>query len=280
MVFDKLYTPEFLLKRPSFAFLLGIGHTIIGLFLAIMIFREDPALIAIGITSLLLLPSLYKLTSSAELTQKKQPTFWKVIKTNFPMMKIYIFLFFGIFFTFVFFSIALPKLATSHLFKQQLAVLAGGATFSGGLFWHLLTWNLQVLFLCFIISLIAGNGAILFIAWNASVWGTVFGTLAKTAAVTLGGSSIIILILILLSVFPHMFLEGLSYIVATVSGSIMSDGLSKEKFFSKEMIQILKYNGLLLLTALGILLLACLVETFVLDNFETYRMIIQIAFGA
>lgn len=279
MVFDKLYPPEFLLKRPSFSFLLGIGYTIIGIFLAIMIFPESPALIAIGIASLLFVPSLYNLTSSAELTQKKQVSFWNVLKANFPMIKIYVFLFFGIFFTFVFFSIALPKLASYHLFEQQLAVLAGGATFTSGLFWHLFTWNLQVLFLCFIISLVAGNGAILFIAWNASVWGTVFGNLAKTAAVTLGGSSVIILILILISVFPHMFLEGLSYIIGTVSGTILSDGICKEKFFSKEMGKIIKYNALLLLLAIGVLLIACIVETFVLDNFETYRMISRIAFG-
>ena len=279
MVFEKLYSHEFLLKRPSFSFLLGIGYTILGLFLALMLFRENPALIAVGITSLLLIPSLYELTSSAEITETKETNFWRVLKSNFPMIKIYIFIFFGIFFTFAFFSIVLPELAKYHLFQQQLAILTGGATFSTGLFWHLFTWNLQVLLLCFIVSLVAGNGAILFIAWNASVWGTIFGNLAKTAAMVSGGSAVIIFILIILSVFPHTFLEGLSYIISTISGSVLSDGISREKFFSSNMWRIFKYNALLLLVAFGVLFIACAVETFVLNNFVTYNMIIQIAFG-
>ena len=130
MVFEKLYSHEFLLKRPSFSFLLGIGYTILGLFMAIMLFRENPALIAVGITALLLIPSLYDITTSTEITETKQATFWSVLKSNFPVIKVYVFLFFGIFFTFAFFSIVLPELAKYHLFQQQLAILTGGATFT------------------------------------------------------------------------------------------------------------------------------------------------------
>lgn len=279
MVFDKIYSKDFLLKKPSFSFLLGIAYTVIGLFLALVLFRESPALIAIGITSLLLLPNLYELTTSAEITERKQSNFLRVLKANLPMIKIYVFLFFGIFFTFAFFSIVLPELAKYHLFEQQLSIITGGAGFSLGLFWSLFTWNLQVLLLCFIISLIAGNGAILFIAWNASVWGTIFGTLAKTAATVSSANVFIVFLLIIISVFPHTFLEGLSYIVSTVSGTTLSDGLCKEKFFSPQMLKVFKYNMLFLLLAVLILVVACIVETFVLNNFETYRFIIQLAFG-
>ena len=166
------------------------------------------------------------------------------------------------------------------MFSQQLAIILGSghATFSMGLFWSLFSWNLQVLLLCLIMSLIVGNGAILFIAWNASVWGTIFGNLAKTAAVVSGGSVVIIFLLIIISVLPHTLLEGLSYIVSTISGTLMSDGLAKEKFFSTKMGRIFKYNALILLLAIAILVIACVVETFVLNNFETYKLIIQIAF--
>lgn len=279
MVFDKLYSYDFLLKRPSFSFLLGIGYTVLGLFLALMVFRDDPALIAIGITSLLLIPTLYRINSSAEEVEIEKNSFLEVLKASFPVVKIYVFMFFGIFFTFAFFSMVLPELAKNHLFEQQLAIISGQATFSTGLFWHLFTWNIQVLLLCFIMSLIAGNAGILFIAWNASVWGTIFGNLAKTAAMVSSGSVFIIFLLIILSVFPHTFLEGLSYIVATISGSVMSDGISKEKMFSSRFAKVFKFNALLLLTALGILFVACAVETFVLNNFTTYNMIIKLAFG-
>ena len=139
MVFDKLYSSDFLLKRPLFAFILGVSHTVLGLFLAILIFRDSPALIAVGITSLLLMPSLFKITSKTGFVETKANNFWKVLKANVPVAKVYLFMFFGIFFTFAFFSMVLPELARNHLFSQQLAIILGSgqATFSMGLFWSL-----------------------------------------------------------------------------------------------------------------------------------------------
>ncbi|MBW3019113.1 stage II sporulation protein M [Candidatus Woesearchaeota archaeon] len=284
MVFEQIYSSDFLRKRPSAGFLLGVAYTIMGLFLAITIFREDPALIAVGITALLCIPSLYRLSANAELQESKTKTVLEFLKLTFPYLKIYVFIFFGIFFTFAGFAIFLPKLAAGHLFAQQLAIVtgghaAGGASFSWSLFSDLFVWNLQVLLLCFILSLVAGNGAILFIAWNASVWGTIFGNLAKTAALASGLNSLILFLLIIVSVFPHTFLEGLSYMVSTLSGTGLSDGLVKEKIMSNRMFIIAKYNLLLFLISLSILCIACMIETYVLNNFTTYRMIINLAFA-
>lgn len=279
MVFEQLYSAEFLHDHPWYGFLLGIGYTILGLFIALMIFPSDPAIIAVGIIALFLIPSLSKLTDSEEITNKKTPTFKAYLQEVVPHAKVYVAIFFGIFFTFAFFSMILPKLAAGHLFKIQLDIIAGKATqFSLPLFWDLFTWNMQVLGLCFFLSLIAGNGAILFIAWNASVWGTIFGTLAKTAALASTANVFILFLLIILSVFPHTFLEGLSYMISTIAGTTLSDGIVKEKIVSKNMGVILKYNLLLLLIGIGILAIGMIVETYVLGNFSTYKTIINIAF--
>ena len=284
MVFEQLYSAEYLHDNPWYGFLLGAGYTVLGLFIALMIWRDDPALIAVGIISLLLMPSLFQLTDSAEISERKTPTIKAFLKETFPHAKVYVFIFFGIFFTFALFSILLPKLAANHLFKIQLGIVtggaatAGGAVFSTALFWDLFTWNLQVLGLSFLLSLVAGNGAILFIAWNASVWGTVFGNLAKTAAVASTANPFIIFVLIIISVFPHTFLEGLSYMLSAISGTTLSDGLSKEPIASTTMWHIFKYNAILLLIAIGVLAVGMMVETYVLGNFTTYRTIINIAF--
>jgi len=279
MVFERLYSAEFLHSHPWYGFLLGIGYTILGLFIALMIFPNDPAVIAIGITALFLIPSLSDLTDSAEITSKRTPSFKGFIQETLPHTKVYVAVFFGIFFTFAFFAIMLPKLAAGHLFKIQLDIISGkAATFSLPLWWDLFSWNMQVLGLCFLLSLIAGNGAILFIAWNASVWGTVFGNLARTAAVQSAANPLILFVLVIISVFPHTFLEGLSYMLSTISGTTLSDGIVKEKMMSKNMGLIFKYNLLLLLIAIGVLAVAMMVETYVLGNFGVYRAIINIAF--
>ena len=84
--------------------------------------------------------------------------------------------------------------------------------------------------------------------------------------------------LVIISVFPHTFLEGLSYMLSTISGTTLSDGLVKEKTMSKNMGFIFKYNLLLLLISIAVLAVGMLVETYVLGNFEVYRTIINIAF--
>ncbi len=284
MVFERLYSAEFLHDHPWYGLLLGIGYTVLGLFIALMIFPNDPAVIAVGITALFLIPSLSDLTDSAEITSRRVPTFKAYIQETLPHVKVYIAIFFGIFFTFAFFSIILPKLAVGHLFNIQLDIVSGQAAagmagrFSWALWWDLFSWNMQVLGLCFLLSLIAGNGAILFIAWNASVWGTVFGTLAKTAGVVSTANPFILFLLVIVSVFPHTFMEGLSYMLSTLSGTTLSDGILKEKLLSNKMGVIFKYNFYLLLISIAVLAIGMIIETYVLGNFEVYRTIINIAF--
>ena len=165
------------------------------------------------------------------------------------------------------------------MFSTQLAIVTGHAgALDISLFWDLFTWNLQVLGLSFLLSLIAGNGAIFFIAWNASVWGTIFGNLAKGAALATTANPAIIFLLIILSVFPHTFLEGLSYMLSAISGTTLSTGLVREQLASRNMWLVVKYNLLLLLIAIGVLAVGMLVEAYVLGNFTTYRTIINLAF--
>lgn len=291
MVLEQIYDVNWLSKRPFFGLILGAAYAVIGIGGALMLFPKDPALIAVAITTILLLPSLYKLSSTAEEAEKNlqlqnqqqaEGSFFSknyllsLLKTHKSFITIYIFIFFGIFFVFSFFALILPNLAANTLFKQQIAILGrtGQAIISDPLFWEILANNFRVLMFCFVISLIAGNGAILLIAWNASVWGTIFGSLAKVAAVATGKSPAIYYGLIFLSVFPHLFLEIVSYILATISGTVLSDGLAKEKVVSTEFLRIVKWNVLLFVISLIILLIAAGVETYVLNNFETYSIII------
>jgi uncharacterized membrane protein SpoIIM required for sporulation len=110
------------------------------------------------------------------------------------------------------------------------------------------------------------------------VWGTIFGVLAKNASLAVGKNPFFYLMLILISVFPHMLLEILSYILAIISGTLISEGVLKEKFGTERFDRIMRDNLLLLFIAFLILLLAAVVETYALNNFDTYRNIIQQSF--
>jgi len=282
MVLEQLYSVQFLREHPQYGFLLGLGYTIFGIALAMLLFPNDPALIAVAITAILLLPSLYQLTSIEEQIESEGHAlnFRHLWNDNKQIISVYMTIFFGSFLAFAFFALVLPKLATNFLFRQQLEVLygVGGATFSQALFWDLLSNNFKVLLLCFLISLIAGNGSIFLIIWNASVWGTIFGNLAKTAAFNIAGSVFFLFLLIMIAVLPHVFLEMLSYILSVISGTVISDGFAKESILSPRMKSVLVFNLAVLGSAILVLILGAIVETFVLNNFQTYATIASLAF--
>ena len=83
----------------------------------------------------------------------------------------------------------------------------------------------------------------------------------------------------MLSVFPHVLLEMSSYIIAVISGTVLSNALAKEHLLSRQFGKILGLNLLVLLFGIFVLVVAMLVETYVLKNFTTYQTIIQLSFG-
>jgi uncharacterized membrane protein SpoIIM required for sporulation len=278
---EQLYSPQFLKEHPAYAFLLGIAYSAVGIGASVILFPQDPALISVLIISVLFLPSLYRLALIEEREQKAKGLL-KAIYNQRQFIKVYFYAFFGMFITYAFFSTIMPNLAASILFKEQLAIIggpSGGASFSGSLFQGILSNNLKILLICFVVSLVMGNGSIFLITWNASVWGTIFGNVAKSAAFAVGKNPFIYLVLILISVLPHVILEIGSYIFATISGTEVSEGFLREKFGSNAFRNLMIINALILLTGIILLLLGAVVETYALSNFETYRIIIRQAFG-
>ncbi len=285
MVLEQIYPLKLIEKNPLYALLLGISYSVIGIGAALLLFPEDPAIVAVAFIALMIVPTLSKLLKQEETIESKKSDFNLV---NFyvdhkDVFKIYIFLFLGIFMAFSFFSLVLPSLATNYIFENQINVLygskTGGAIFSKALFLDIFKNNIGVLILCFVAAFVFGDGAIFLITWNASVWGTIFGNIAKTAAFNVAKSPFYYFFIILLIVFPHMILEAFSYISSATAGGIISKGIFKEKFMSKKFKTLTKNTFLLIVFAILILLVAVIIETYVLNNADTYREIVRLSFS-
>ena len=286
MVLEQIFPENWLETKGRYAFLLGVIYSVVGILLAKFLFRGDPALVAVGFTSLLLLPELYKLFSIEERKESLQTkvSIRSLWRNDIDIVRIYIFLFLGILLVYSIGTILLPSFTTNTLFREQLEVRFGqgfagnafaGGTFSASLFFSLLSNNFLVLIACFIMALLTGDGAIFLITWNASVWGTIFGITAKNASLFTGGNAYLTFILIMLIVFPHMIIEGISYFLAAISGSVISKDVILEQFMSNRFFEVFGFNLYLLLFGLLSLLLGAFVETFVLNNVGIYQEIIQ-----
>ncbi len=293
MVLEHIFPEDWLEKKGRYAFFLGVIYSIIGILIARVLFPGDPALVSVAITSLLLLPELYKIFSIEERKEstEKKISIRSLWKGDLDIVRIYIFMFLGIMLVFSIGTIILPSLDTNTLFREQLEIrfgqgFAGNAivdTLSSDLFLDLLENNFMVLMACFILALLTGDGAIFLISWNASVWGTIFGLTAKNAALFADGNVIFFFVLIMLIVFPHMIIEAISYFLAAIAGSVISKDVLLENFASERFFVVFRFNIYLLLVALIFLVLGAGVETFVLENVGIYqeiiRMSLQVATG-
>ncbi|HLD00591.1 MAG TPA: hypothetical protein VJC39_02500 [Candidatus Nanoarchaeia archaeon] len=287
MVLEHIFPEDWLEQKGRYAFLLGVIYTIVGILISYVLFPGDPALVAVAFTSMLLLPELYKIFSIEERREsiEKKVSLLNLWRDDLDIVKIYVFLFLGILLVYSIGTILLPSLETNNLFREQLEIrlgqgFSGQATAGGGLFLDLLSNNFVVLIACFILALLSGDGAIFLITWNASVWGTIFGFTAKNAALFSGESHFLLFAVIMLVVFPHMIIEGLSYFMAAISGSIISKDVLLEEFASERFFEVFGFNLYLLLFGLVFLVVGALVETFVLQNVAIYQDIIRMSVQA
>jgi uncharacterized membrane protein SpoIIM required for sporulation len=266
MVLEQVYSHEWIKKKSRYAFLMGLSYSIIGIASGMFLFPKDPGLAAIAITSLLILPSLNKLFA-AESNEAKKGKFSliEMFRDHNDIFRVYLFLFLGILLSFSFFSIVWPTIATSRIFAQQVSVLgiSGQAYAGGGLFASLLSNNVKILVFCLLASFFYGSGAIFIITWNASVWGTIFGVIARESAGAAGQNPFMYFILTLMAVFPHMILEASAYFLAAISGGIVSKAVIREKTFSKKFNQVVQDGFVMFIIAVFVLIIAVYIEAFV-----------------
>jgi uncharacterized membrane protein SpoIIM required for sporulation len=286
MVLEHLFPEDWLEKKSQYGFLLGIGYSIIAILIASILFPQDPALVAVAFTSLLILPELYKLFSIEEKLEEREKkfSFKELFKDNKDFVKVYLFIALGIFIVYAISALLLPSFQVNDLFREQLEMrgagvaVGGEAVFQQPLFMDILINNLWVLVVIFFISLLTGDGAIFLITWNASMWGTIFGVTARNAAVFSDANPLFYLLLVLIIVLPHAFIELLSYILAAISGGVISKDVLLEKFESKRFNEVFTYNVWLFFLAILVLIVGAIIETFVLGNVTTYSDLIQMSY--
>lgn len=235
MVLEHLFPANWLERRMSYAILLGMGYSLIGIALARLLFGANSGLASVIFTSLLLIPSFRKLFDREERAEEKERTFSliKLYKDNKKLIHAYLGIFIGVYIMFYLVSFlgTYFDIDVITIFREQLFLdpaISGRATYDLGLFWSILANNWWVLLACFLLSLISGNGALFFIVWNASAWAVIFGFRAVTAAAALGKSPFLVALVMQAITLPHILLEGGAYILAGIAGAVISDEIISE----------------------------------------------------
>ncbi|MFH1257716.1 MAG: stage II sporulation protein M [Candidatus Micrarchaeota archaeon] len=135
--------------------------------------------------------------------------------------------------------------------------------------WDCFSWyvsnNSLVLLIVLFLSLFYGSGAMLFLAWNASVWGTVFGFIARESMT--GGTKYAAFSKLFIKVFPHTLLEASAYFFAVIAGVVIMKAFLKEDLNSPRFRFVLKDGLVFFVFAVFTIFLAAFVEAYVYPYF-------------
>ena len=288
---ENLYPVKLVEKRAIFAFILGIAYSIIGIGIAVLLFPEDPAIVAVAMVALMFYPTIKKLVHAEEMEEAQNTEFSLAdfFHDHKYIFKIYILFFLGCLLGFAFFSIQLPSLAANHIFNNQVDILyrvtghtIGDTTahpiFNLSRFVDLFANNMSVLILVFITAFFIGDGAIFLLTWNASVWGTIFGIFAKNYALGVSKNPFFAFLMVMSIVLAHTLSEAFAYVSSATAGGVISKGIISEKFMSERFTRVVKGTIITLLFSFAVLIIAVAVETYVLDNVSIYQTIVRYSF--
>jgi uncharacterized membrane protein SpoIIM required for sporulation len=266
---ENILKSNWLENQPRYAFLIGMIYSVIGIIAALIVFPRSQGIASIAFLSMLLIPSLNSILAIEEIqdTKSKRFSIKKIFHDHADVLQVYFMLFLGIFLAYALFSIKFPNLLVQGVFDSQLRVIgvnlnnvgqaAGGLNFAS-----ILTNNLKIAIIFLALSLIFGAGSILFLAWNASVWGVVFGYLATNYT-----NAFDTFVSTFLKVMPHMFLEAGAYFFAIIAGGIMSQAVLREKFGSKKFNYVIKDGMAFLVVSMILLLLGAFTEVYIYTMF-------------
>lgn len=262
MVLEQLFKLRWV-ERKEHSFFLGFIYSIVGMISAKFIFPSSVGLMSVAFTSILLIPSLavlLKLEENIEIREKKL-SFKLLIRDHKEIFKVYIFMFLGVFSAYIFTTLLLSESTISKLFSSQLssAGIHGFASSDNPLY-QLILNNFIIFVVCFILSLVYGAGSVLFLTWNASVWGVAFAFFVRQAASISGKNPILEFLASILPFLPHMITEALSYVSAAIVGGVVSKAVLREKLFSKKFNHIVTDALILLVVGLALVVVAGFIE--------------------
>ena len=260
MVLERLVSLKVAIKQPVWMFIIGGIISISCLTVSFLIFQDSVGLLANLLVTIAMTPFMLNLIRYEEamdesLKSRKDLNF---IQRHGDILKIYTAFFCGMILTLSILYIILPESFSQKLFSDQINEITAirGKMASPDTFFKIITNNVSVLLLSFLLSFLFGAGAVFILSWNASVLATAIGTLAKE----FGG--IKALPMAILPFFPHGSLEILAYFIGGIAGGLVSVAVTRRK--SLGFLFVVKDSLKLMAVSIALLVFAGLLETIML----------------
>ncbi len=237
--------------------------TTISIIVAIYVFPSAASLVYLFLVTMGLYPLLRSLLAEQEERDEciGDHICLSFLEKHGQLLTVYLSLFLGVALATGLWYTVLPDDMAKQAFGLQestLAAIRGMAT-SQSSFLPILSNNLRVAMVCYLVSLLFGTGALFVLSWNAGVVGVYVGVTAREMGIHPVAAYAIAAPTGLLGIALHGVPEIAAYSLAGMAGTILSMGLSRKKHA-----RTIAMDSLALLTvSLAMIVIAAMIEAFV-----------------
>jgi len=256
-------------RKPAMIFFFGAAYALFGYLIAMLFFGSNSSVAMLFLTTLLAVPTLIRLLDAEESIESREG-FHHFIRNHRKVIEVYLFLFLGIFvgylllglfsqdFTFVF-GFQLKFLERQEGLSTQLITrfLDRPIEPSFSQVLTILSNNLLVSAICFVLSVFYGAGAIFLLVFNASIFSSfavyIAHQLAKLptdALAVIGFFSI------------HLIPEVLGFLLAAIAGGVVSKAMLTEKLSGPGFTNVLRDAMILLLLSACFIAIGAVLEVY------------------
>ena len=261
---------EWMERRPFIVFFFGFIYSILGYLIATIFFGSEVSIAMLFLATLFAVPSLIRILDVEERIESLEGL-RHFLRNHREIIEVYLFLFLGIFLGYVVLGIASTDFTS--IFGFQIKFLEHQEGLSSQLIERFLTKplepspvhvfsilsnNLLVSAVCFMLSVFYGAGAIFLIVLNASIFSSFVVYVARhLAKAPIDGLAVLGFFCI------HLIPEILGFLIAAIAGGVVSKAILTEKLFSSGFKNVMRDAFVLLLLSACFIVIGALLEVYV-----------------
>jgi len=263
MVLESILPVKKVIKNPVDMFIFSMIISFASIYLADLIFPGVSTgkiiilFIAVGIT-----PMIFGINRKEEEIEREEAEHKikeKFFERHGETLMLFSLFFLGVFLSLFMVSTFSEEKYVKYIFEDQLNEIARvtsiaqtGSFVASEMLQIIIENNLRVMGLSFLLSFLLGSGAVIILAWNASILALYLSSFIRKGLMTE-------FVVRSISLIPHAPIEIASYFLAGMAGGILSVGLIRERIISKEFSLIFRDSLILL----GLAVLAVFVGAFI-----------------
>ncbi len=264
MVLESMINPKNAEDKPWHVFIIAIIYTFVAVFFANFLFPSQASILSIALVTIIFVPffqRMFALEERKEFAEKRRHR--NFLSRHGQMIYVLSAFFLGIIVAMSFIYMFFPSDNVFQLETDTIRGITTGNAAAEGNFGRFFFNNTQVMVLMFVLSVLFGAGAVFILSWNAAVIATYVGAIMKSFAAQGTGTAAAYLYGLpvgLGSITLHGIPEIVAYFIAGIGGGILSVGMLREKWKSREFGTILQDSILMFFCAEMLILIAALIE--------------------